>query len=75
MTLTSIERLRVMSPIETNTKLTSAWQDQPIGTNACPTRVIVPALLEFLYEWMPLHLIHDIAELRNAKWALQSEQL
>ena len=36
---------------------------KPNGTSACPTRVIVPALLEFLYEWMPLHLIHDIAAL------------
>ena len=56
----------VMSSIETNTKFTFAWQDRrtkPNGTNVWPTRVILSALLEFLYEWMPLHLIHYIAAL------------
>ena len=27
------------------------------GTNVYPTRVTVLALLEFLYEWMPLNLL------------------
>ena len=43
--------------------------------NACTTRVIVPALLEFLYEWMPLHLIHYYRSTNLSKWALQSERL
>ena len=56
----------VTSPIETNTKLTSAFKigcTEPNGKNACPTCVIMPTLLEFPYEWMPLHLIHDITVL------------
>ena len=47
-------------------KFTSAWQDRctkPKGTNVCPTRVTVPALPEFLYEWMPLHLFSSVATL------------
>ena len=43
----------VMSPIETNTKvyfcMARFGRTKPNGTNACPTRVTVPTLLEFLY--------------------------
>ena len=32
-------------------------------TNVCHTRATVTALLEFLYKWMPLHLVYNIAML------------
>ena len=31
------------------------------GTNVHHTRATVTALLEFLYKWMPLHLVYTIA--------------
>ena len=33
------------------------------STNVRHTRAIVTALLEFLYKWMPLHLVYTIATL------------
>ena len=33
------------------------------GTNIRHTRATVTALLEFLYKWMPLHLVYTIAML------------
>ena len=33
------------------------------GTNVRHTRAIVTTLLEFLYKWMPLHLVYTIATL------------
>ena len=47
------------------------------GTDVCHPRATVTALLEFLYKWVPLHLVYAIAMLvcaRNAKVALQSKQ-
>ena len=54
----TIEQLRVTSsPIETNTKFTSAWQD---CTNVRHSRTIVTTLLEFL-DASPLGLYYRYA--------------
>ena len=47
------------------------------GTNVRHTRATVTALLEFLYKWMPLHLVYTIAMVvceETRRYSLQSKR-
>ena len=59
-----IERLRVTLQMQHH----GSSCTMPNGPNVCPTRVTVPALLEFLYEWMPLHFLLSLRQF--AKWGV-----
>ena len=70
-----IERLHVTSsPIETNAKFhvnSLPYGKQDSCTNLHHTRATVTALLDFLYKWMPLHLVYTIPMLvceETCKW-------
>ena len=56
---TARDVMDMTSSIETNTEYTSAWQDQQDQDSWYES--IVPILLEFWYEWMPLHLLSSAA--------------
>ena len=75
-----IERLRVTSPIETNTKLTSTWQDQldQASQYKCVPYWSHSSLFSRISVRMdasPLGSFYCCTSLwRNAKWALQSKR-
>ena len=69
------------SPIETNVNFhvnSLPHGKQDLHTNACHTQATITAVLDFLYKWIPLHLVYTISMLVNeetvAKMALQNER-